>query len=123
VVYTDVRHTLTALRHASQLGNSLHASLRIVVPVVVPYPLDLASPPVDSRIVSRSLKTVANGTRIPTLIHFLYCRDRENAVERSLQPHSIVVICWRKRWLFDRTSGLARRLATLGHQVVVVPSE
>jgi hypothetical protein len=98
VVYTSVSETATALERAGELGSRLHASLQILVPVVVPYPLDLASPPVDGRIATRRLKTVANGTGIPTLIHFVYCRIREEAVERSLPPHSIVVICWRRRW-------------------------
>jgi hypothetical protein len=123
VLFTDVPHTLAALRHAGALSCSLHAWLRIVVPVVVPDPLDLTSSPSASKVVCRRLTTVVQGFGIPTLVNVVYCRDREEPVKKSLDKHSIVVICWRKKWIFDPMRGLARRLTKLGHQVVVVRSE
>lgn len=123
VLFTDVPHTLAALRHAGELGSSLHASLRILVPVVVPYPLDLSHSPIDSRYACRRLTTITRGVGIPTRVELVHCRDREEAVEKTLQPHSVVVMCWRKRRFFDRTSRLVRRLSACGHHVVVVRSE
>jgi hypothetical protein len=123
VLFTDVPHTLTALRHAGTLSSSLHASLRILVPVVVPYPLDLSASPIDSRYVCRRLTTLAEAGGVPTRIEIVNCRDRGEAVEKALAPHSIVVMYWRKRRFFDRTSALARKLSALGHQVVVVRSK
>jgi hypothetical protein len=123
VLFTDVPHTLAALRHAGELGTSLNASLRILVPVVVPYPLELSPTATGGVATSRSLKTLASDVGIPTLIYMIYCRDREDALERNLAPHSIVVLCWRRRWPFDTTRRLARRLTRRGHQVVVVEPE
>ena len=118
VLFTDVPHTLEALRQAALLGSSLHASLRILMPVVVPYPLGLSESPVDSSVLQRRLNTVAEGIAIPTQINIVHCRDRAEAVEKCLEPHSIVVVCWRRRWLLDKTARLAERLTTLGHHVI-----
>jgi hypothetical protein len=118
VLFTDVPHTLAALRQAAGLGSSLHASIRILMPIVVPYPLGLSESPVDSRILHRRLTTVAKGVGIPTWINVVYCRDREETIEKCLDPHSIVVVCWRKRWLFNTTGRLAKQLTMLGHHVI-----
>jgi hypothetical protein len=123
VLFTDVPHTLAALRRAGALSSSLHASLRILVPVVVPYPLDVAASPVDTHHVCRRLSTVAEGVSIPTRVEIVQCRDRDEAVERSLTPNSVIVMCWRKRWFLDPCSRLARKLSASGHQVVVVRCE
>jgi hypothetical protein len=40
VLFTDVSHTLVAIRQAASLGRSLHASLRVLMPIVVPYILN-----------------------------------------------------------------------------------
>lgn len=121
VLYTDVRHTIAALRQAAGLGRGLHASLRILMPVVVPYPLQLSEPPVDCRIVHRRLATVAEGVDMPTRIDTVYCRDLGVAVEKSLPPQSIVVVCWRRRRLFDKTRRLTQWLTALGHNVIAPP--
>jgi hypothetical protein len=118
VLYTDERHTLAALEQAARLGKSLHASVRILMPSVVPFPRQLSDPPVDTRVLSRGLAAAARRTDLPTLIETVYCRDRNEAVEKSLAPRSIVVICWQRRWFFDATQRLARRLAALGHHVI-----
>ena len=118
VLFTDVMHTLSALRRAAILGRSLHASLRILMPIVVPYPLALSESPVDSRILQRRLTTIAEGTGIPTRIHVVYSRDRDEAVKKCLTPNSVIVMGFQRRWLFDRTASLARKLTKLGHQVI-----
>jgi len=118
VLFTDVPHTLSALRQAASLGSSLHASLRILMPIVVPYPLPMSEPPVNERVLRRRLVTVAEGVGLPTRIDIVYCRDCAEAVENYLEPHSVVVVCWRKRWLFDRIGSLANHLSRLGHHVI-----
>jgi hypothetical protein len=120
VVYTDESHTLVALEHAASLGRSLHASVRVLAPLVVPFPRQLSDPPVDSRVLSRRLATAAEGLDLPSLIETIWCRDRNEAVWSSLAPRSIVVICWRRRWFFDATERLATRLAALGHHVIAL---
>jgi hypothetical protein len=121
VLFTDVPHTLSALREAAKLGNRLHASLQILMPVVVPYPLELMDSPVHSRFLQRRLVTVVEGAGIPTRIHIAYCRDRDEAVKRSLPPNSIVVVCWRRFPLFDSMQRLTKCLTKLGHHVVAAP--
>jgi hypothetical protein len=118
VLFTDVCHTLDALRLAATLGSGLNAKIRILVPVVVPWPLELDRAQVDSAHLERRLTTFADGAAVPTRISIVYCRDREQAIARYLDPHSIVVIGWSRRRLFDGTGRLARRLRALGHHVV-----
>jgi hypothetical protein len=121
VLFTDVPHTLDALSHAATLTGNLNATLRILAPVVVPYPLPLTEAPVNRRHLERRLTTVANGVHIPTRITIVHCRDSAQAIEQCLEPHSIIVIGWRKRWPFDRTAPLIKRLTNLGHHVVIAP--
>ena len=118
VVYTDEPHTLVALEKAAGLGRSLQASVRILLPSVVPFPRQLSDPPVDTRVLSRGLAAAARRIDSPTLIETVYCRDRDEAVVKSLAPRSIGVICWHRRWFFDSTQRLANRLGALGHHVI-----
>jgi hypothetical protein len=118
VLFTDVPHTLDALRLAATLGRGLDSKIQILVPVVVPWPLALTEPPVSPVHFERRLTTIANGTSVPTRISIVHCRDRAEAIESCLEPHSIVVIGWRRRRLFDKTRRLAERLKALGHHVV-----
>jgi hypothetical protein len=110
VLFTDVPHTLDALRLAATLGNGLAARIRILVPVVVPWPLTLAEAPISHAHLMRRLTTIAEGAAIPTHIVVVNCRDRERAIEGSLDPNSIVSIGWQRRWLFDATGRLVERL-------------
>jgi hypothetical protein len=118
VLFTDIPHTLDALRLAAALGHGLNAKIQILVPVVVPWPMDLAQTPVSHAHLERRLTTTANGAAVPTRIQIVHCRDREEAIEQSLGPHSIVIVGWRRRRLFDRTGRLVKRLRALGHHVV-----
>lgn len=121
MLFTDVSHTLTALRQAADLGDSLHASIEILMPVVVPWPLPLSEPPVDTAVLRRRLMTKAGSAGVagvPVRINLVHCRDRNEAIEKRLGLRSIVVMCWRPRWLFDPTMRFARRLARLGHHVI-----
>jgi hypothetical protein len=121
VLFTDLHHTLAALRTAIGLGRSLHASLRVLMPIEVPYRLPLSEPQVDCRILQRRLSTALDQSDIPARIETVYCRDRAEAVERALAPHSVVVVCCRKPWLFDSGYRLSRRLSMLGHNVIDAP--
>jgi hypothetical protein len=118
VLFTDVLNTLNSLCHAATLSGNLNASLRILAPVVVPYPLALTQAPVNKRYLERRLTTVANGARVPTRIDIVYCRDRVQGIEQCLEPHSIVIIGWRKRWPWDTTARLVKRLIKSGHHVI-----
>jgi hypothetical protein len=46
VFFMSVNATITALKRAGRLAESLGAQITLVVPQVVPYPLPLTSPPV-----------------------------------------------------------------------------
>ena len=46
VIFTSIESTLSALRRAGALASRLRASITLIVPQIVPYPLPLTSPPV-----------------------------------------------------------------------------
>ncbi|HWC00821.1 MAG TPA: hypothetical protein VG672_29145, partial [Bryobacteraceae bacterium] len=47
VIFTSVKSTLAALRHAGALADRLAGRITLLIPQIVPYPLPLASPPVQ----------------------------------------------------------------------------
>ncbi len=107
VLFTDVKHTLTALRSAANLACDLNATIRILYPYAVPYPLSVGHPPVGREFLARQVRTIANGCSIPTQIDVCLCRDAESIVLRLLEPHSIVVLGSKRKW--------ARFLSRNGH--------
>jgi hypothetical protein len=94
--------------------------LRILVPVVVPYPLELGRPPVDRATMVRRLRTIASGIDVPTTIEMIHCRDREQALEQALAANALAVIGWRRRRFLDPVAGLVEKLRKKGVHVVTV---
>jgi hypothetical protein len=80
--------------------------------------MTLADAPISHAHLKRRLTTIAEGAAIPTHIVIVNCRDRERAIEGSLDPHSIVIIGWQRRRLFDATARLVERLRAKGHHVL-----
>ena len=75
VIYTGQEKTLAALRTAGQLANNLHAAVQLLVPQVVPYPLDLHIPPVARDFVASKFRTPAGGRPTPTRVQVILCRS------------------------------------------------
>ncbi len=120
VIYTGAKETLAALRAAAQLACDLHASIHLLVPEVVPYPLDLNTPPVVDAFATRKFQTLADGQKVPTKVQRILCRDRESAWKQALPTHSLIVIGNRKHWWNRGESQLAASLRQQGHEVISV---
>jgi hypothetical protein len=76
VVFTSVESTLTALKEAGTLANSLGAQIKLVVPQVVPYPLPLDSPPVLVEFNENRFRVMASESPVETSVQIYLCRDR-----------------------------------------------
>ena len=123
VIFTSVDATLQALKQAGKLAHQLNGRIMLVAPQVVPYPLPLTSPPVLLDWNERRLRVIADQSEVETIVRIYLCRDRWQALEQALRPHSVVVVGGRKRWWPTRESRLARRLRHAGHEVIFAKTE
>jgi hypothetical protein len=123
VVFTSVDATLGALKEAAKLAANLGARITIVVPQIVPYPLPLTTPPILVDFNERRLRVLAGGCRVDTNVAIYLCRDAWEALQSVLKPHSLVVLGSRKRRWPTPEQRLARKLRSLGHEVVVTERE
>ena len=119
VIYTGQEETLAALRTAGQLANNLHAAIQLLVPHVVPYPLDLHTPQVATDFVASKFRTLAGGRPTPTRVQVILCREPVNALS-ALNPHSLIVIGNHRRWWNRGESHLIKTLRRQGHDVIPV---
>jgi hypothetical protein len=123
VVFTTIPATLVALRDGAKLAGEVGAPVRVLVPSVVPYPLELTRPRVDPLFRLRHFRTHCAKHSVETLIDVRLCRDRTCCIRDALAPHSLVFIGARKRlwpWLYETL--LARQLRQDGHEVLLVPA-
>jgi hypothetical protein len=118
VLHTNTKTTLRSLRTAAELAAGLAARIRLLVLQVVPYPLEIESPGVPLEFTRRRFRTVASNARVDTLIDIRLGRDRRGMLESALNPGSVVVLERGAWWTSEHR--LAKRLARLGHQVVLI---
>ena len=120
VLFTEMQETLAALRSAEALSAGLSAEIALIVPLTVPYPLALESPPVSLGFLCRRIREMASSVAMEIEAYVYLCRDPLKTLEEALHPRSIVVIGTRRRgWLFDKSHHMARKLRRRGHQVVL----
>lgn len=117
VLHTNTKATLRSLKTAAELAAGLAARIRLLVLEVVPYPLEVESPRVPLEYTQRRFWTVASEARVDTLIDIRLGRDRRGMLESALKPGSVVVLERGGWWTSEHR--LAKRLARLGHQVVL----
>jgi hypothetical protein len=123
VVFTSVAATLTALRRAAVLAQTLGARITLLVPQVVPYPLPLESPPVLLDFSERRFRVIAAETQVQTTVRIYLCRDRLEALKSALALRSLVVLGGAKQWWPGPEKRLARQLRRAGHEVVYTETE
>jgi hypothetical protein len=124
VVFTSVESTLTALREAGMLANSLGAQITLLVPQVVPHPLPLESPPVLMEFNERRFRVIAGQSSVETRVLIYLCRDRFQTLNSVLGPGSIVILGGRKRrWWPTRDEALAKSLRRAGCEVIFKETE
>ena len=118
VLFTGVRKTLDALWSAGRLARDLNVHIEIIVPEIVPYPLPLDEPPVLRSFRNHRYRTIVEQAGIDTSIHVCLCREPREAVDRLLNPGSIVVLGTRHRWWPTREHRFGRWLRTKGCHVI-----
>jgi len=119
VVFTDFEGTRAALKAAAELTSGLRTGIDLIVPQVVPFPLQLVRPAVPPGFTLRRLLDLASTVDVRPSIHVYLCRDRLQTLLQVLQPHSVIVVGTRKRWFPTKPERLARALRKNGHHVLL----
>ena len=123
VVFTTAAATVAALRMADALARQLGASVRMLVPQVVPYPLPLQSPPILLDFSEQRFREIALESGVGTMVQIYLCRDKLETLKSVLAARSVVVIGGRKRWWPTAESRLARKLRRVGQEVIFAEME
>jgi hypothetical protein len=121
VLFTTVPATLSALREGAKLAHELGARVRVLVPSVVPYPLELDRPRVDPLFRLRHFRALWDEVSVETFIDVRLCRDQRRCIHDALPPHSLVLIGTPARsWRLASEKLLAKDLRHEGHEVILV---
>jgi hypothetical protein len=123
VVFTSIKATVAAMKKAGTLAESLGARITLVVPQVVPFPLELTSPPVLLEFQERRFREIAERSPVEINVKLYLCRDEMETAKTILKPHSLVVVGGRRRFWPTREKALARMLRRAGHEVVFIEAE
>jgi len=123
VVFTCVKATVAAMKKAGALAESLGARITLVVPQVVPFPLELTSPPVLLEFQERRFRDIAKLSPVEINVKLYLCRDEMETAKAVLKPHSLVVVGGRRRFWPTREKALARTLRKAGHEVIFIEAE
>jgi len=121
VPFTTPNLTRIAIRAAESFARGLSAGIRLLRIQVVPYPEDMTHPAVPLVFLREQMGSFRSA--IPMRAEVVLTRDYESQLEERLTFDSVVVLAARHRFWFSRTSLLARRLRSTGHQVVLVYEE
>jgi hypothetical protein len=119
VLFTTPRETQFALRRAAELSTGLNAEILLIVPQIVPFPLDLDNPPVPLDFASEQLCALVESIDADLDGHIYLCRDRLQTFLHALRTNSITVLGLRRRWFLSKSERLARALRQSGHQVII----
>lgn len=119
VIYTNPAETQAALVRAEQLSQGLDTRISLILTPIVPFPLELDTPPAPVEFFLDKIRLVSASIEHEVVSYIYFCRDPLRVIEKALRPHSLLVIGARSRWLFSRSRRLARVLRRSGHDVVV----
>jgi hypothetical protein len=106
------------VKRGLELAREVGASLRILVPNVVPYPDSLFAPRSGGQTRLKPLLSALPCDVGEVRIDVLVSRDSVDAILRSLQPNSMILMASHKRWWRRKDLRLSRRLEQAGHDVL-----
>jgi hypothetical protein len=118
VVFTRMRTALKALEDARRMSRAIGGRVRLLVPHVVPFPLQLDEPPVSTAFLEDMLRAAVDDDEVETRIEVWVCRDAGELLERILRPASVVILAGPRLWWPSLESRLSKRLEAAGHTVL-----
>jgi hypothetical protein len=112
--------TKAALKYAASLATGLQVHLRLVDVHVVPWGVPLDAPTVDTKYLTRRIRSLAQESLLPISGEVVFARDWEQGLKRSLSPGSLVLMPIKRSWWRTSDKRLASRLRRIGHHVIWV---
>jgi hypothetical protein len=109
--------TRAGLKAAEWLAADISARIRLIRIQVVPFPLELTTPPVPLEFVQKQME--AYSSTLPLNREVRVARDYEPALFGALRAGSIVVVAARKRPWRTRNERLAARLRRAGFTTIL----
>jgi hypothetical protein len=119
VLFTTIEATAAALRTAGALALRWNAGITVVAPQVVPFPRQLADPPVSVEFNEWQLAEMTKQLPVETTVAVYLCRDKHETLLSVLPAHSVVVIGARRHMWPTAEDRLAKALRSAGHEVIV----
>ena len=124
VIFTTLGGTVAAIRVAAALSHTSGASVRLIDPRLVRYPLRaagyaLACAP-DISLEEREREHVVAFAGVPVEVLVYKCGRITDAARVALRKHSLVVLGGRRSWFPTKLERLRRALESLGHVVMFV---
>jgi len=125
VLFTGEKATIAALRAAAGFVSGLGGEIVIAATQIVPYPLPLNRPPVDSCVllgqVANSLSQAGIGSEPSPKVLLAYARDPADGWRSILPPHCIVILGRAKRSPLQRfrSWSTGKFLRNRGYEVLV----
>jgi hypothetical protein len=123
VLVTRERATLSALKRAGHLSHQLGARIKVIVPQIVPFPLQLTRPTIQPEFMARKARAIVDCSILQAEIRVCLCRRPLDAVISVLKPHSLILVGGRKRLWPTSEELLAKQIERQGHQVILITEE
>ncbi len=122
VIFTTSQATRAALRAANAMMQSREGRIHFLVPQVVPMGFPIDRPPVAVAFAEQRAAGMARECcrNIAVQVRIVLCGNREQCIERTLDPNSLVIIGSRKQPWLTTERKLARQLRASGHRVIQV---
>jgi len=122
VIATTDKATVRALQAATCLAANLGAQIALIAVEAVPSSCPLQKPPVSVSVLERRLCGLVYDAGIfeeEIRIRLCLSRDQRTALQRILEPHSLVVLGGREHWWSGQNRHLKEWLSGCGHQVII----
>lgn len=119
VPVTTPELTRASIKAAEHLAAGLNARVHLLKIQIVPYPLDLSSPPVPVEFIREQLDHYSSA--LPLARELKLAREFDSALLASLDKDSVVLLAAKKRPWRTRNERLANSLRRRGRNVILIP--
>jgi hypothetical protein len=117
VPVTTPELTRASIKAAEHLAAGLKARIHLLRIQIVPYPLDIASPPVPVDFIREQMDHYVSA--LPLERELKLARDFDSALLNALDKGSVVMLSAKKRPWRTRNERLADSLRRAGHPVIL----
>lgn len=115
IPFTTLQDAQRSVQDAEWLCSGLHASLRVIRVLAVPYPLDLDRPLISEAAAGAEMNRLRSD--LPMRGEIWCCREWVAGFLSAIPARSLVILTCRTHWFFSAEKNLCRALKKSGHRV------